>query len=101
MIITKLMGGLGNQMFQYALGRHLALLKNASFYLDITYYEADKLRKYELDCFDIQAQIVDKKILDNFHHINRWQRLWQYIGILSNRNLGIEEPHFLYAENIV
>lgn len=24
MIITKLIGGLGNQMFQYAIGRHLA-----------------------------------------------------------------------------
>ena len=34
MIVIKLQGGLGNQMFQYALGRHLALLNNTSLILD-------------------------------------------------------------------
>lgn len=104
MIITKLVGGLGNQMFQYALGRHLALLNNTSLYLDITHYETDTLRKYELDCFDIQAKIADKKMLDDFarypHHLRRWERLWQY-HILGKRNLVIAEPHFHYSEGII
>ncbi len=103
MIIIKLVGGLGNQMFQYALGRHLALLNNTKLYLDITHYETDTLRKYELSCFDIQAKIADKQMLDDFtqypHHLSRWQRLCQYY-ILGRRNLMITEPHFQYAEGI-
>ena len=34
MIIVKLMGGLGNQMFQYAAGRQLALLKSTELKVD-------------------------------------------------------------------
>lgn len=36
MIIIKLFGGLGNQLFQYALGRKLSLLHNTKLRFDIT-----------------------------------------------------------------
>ena len=41
MIIVKLKGGLGNQMFQYALGRRIALENNLNLYIDITSFEND------------------------------------------------------------
>lgn len=37
MIIIKLGGGLGNQMFQYALGRNLSLIHNVPFKIDSSY----------------------------------------------------------------
>lgn len=37
-IVTKLSGGLGNQMFQYALGRHLALLHARPLLIDLHWY---------------------------------------------------------------
>ena len=65
MVIMRLFGGLGNQLFQYAYGRQLALNKNVMLKLDITsgfrgdYYE----RKYSLDYFNIVENIADKKDL--------------------------------------
>ena len=38
MIISKMMGGLGNQMFQYAYAKNLSLINNTDFYLETTFY---------------------------------------------------------------
>lgn len=59
MIIVKLMGGLGNQMFQYAAARSLALEKRTWVYLDPSFLHEDAKgrwtqREYELDAFNIQ-----------------------------------------------
>jgi hypothetical protein len=59
MIIVKLMGGLGNQMFQYAAARSLALEKNTWVYLDATFLNEDAKgrwtqREYELGAFNIK-----------------------------------------------
>ncbi len=58
MIIVKLKGGLGNQLFQYALGRVLALKNNDKLKLDGTGYDHDRLRHYALDPFLIKAEIA-------------------------------------------
>lgn len=42
MIITRLKGGLGNQLFQYATTRNLALLYNTDFYFDPSYFYKTK-----------------------------------------------------------
>lgn len=39
MIITKLIGGLGNQMFQYATGRRAAYINKAELKLDISWFK--------------------------------------------------------------
>lgn len=39
MIISKIVGGLGNQMFQYAYARNLSLVNNTDFYLDTSFYK--------------------------------------------------------------
>ena len=66
MICMRLMGGLGNQMFQYALGRRLAHERNTDLMLDATYYNhipAKTLhhvpRTYDLDVFNINAKLLD------------------------------------------
>ncbi len=53
MIIVKLQGGLGNQMFQYAAGRRLAHLLGMDLKLDISGFEKDPLRNYALGAFNI------------------------------------------------
>jgi hypothetical protein len=63
MIIVKLIGGLGNQFFQYALGRNLAIKNNTELKLDISEFEDYKLHKYGLHHFNIVENIVTKKDL--------------------------------------
>jgi hypothetical protein len=63
MIIIRLIGGLGNQMFQYALGRHLAIKNGTTLKLDIselitTNENMDTtIRNYELNNFNIVDKI--------------------------------------------
>ena len=59
MIIVKIIGGLGNQMFQYALGRSLAYRHNTELKLDISdYQERYKLHRYGLHHLNIHASIA-------------------------------------------
>ena len=60
MIVMRLKGGLGNQLFQYALGRYLSYSKNTTLSLDTSSYHIDRLRVYRLDCFEITASASDR-----------------------------------------
>jgi len=53
MIIVKLTGGLGNQMFQYAMGRMLSIKHGTQLVLDKSGYKTYKVHNYELDRFQI------------------------------------------------
>lgn len=54
-IMVKLDGGLGNQMFQYALGRSLSLHLGVPLVLDISAYRSYTTRQYTLGVFNISA----------------------------------------------
>lgn len=59
MIIVRLMGGMGNQMFQYALGRRLSLAHGSPLKLDCSMLGmADTPRNYELIHFNVAAEIA-------------------------------------------
>jgi hypothetical protein len=54
MIIVRLRGGLGNQMFQYALGRTKALRDGSRLVLDASYFSSSKQRRYGLSSFALR-----------------------------------------------
>lgn len=62
MIIGKMIGGLGNQMFCYAFARSLQLKYGGELYLDTQVYNRYKIRNYTLDRLNIPSEIknVDK-----------------------------------------
>lgn len=66
MIIIKLWGGLGNQMFQYALARNLAEKRFASLKLDVSDFAPGMDRRYNLQCFNIQEHIASQAETENF-----------------------------------
>jgi len=78
MIVVRLAGGMGNQMFQYALGRHLSLKNNVplkldtSILLDRTPRRGVKalFRNYELDVFSISASIATKEDIPFFSKLH-------------------------------
>ena len=66
MIITKIKGGLGNQLFQYAVGRALSLHHKVPLKLDLTVFDTYKLHNgYRLDQFAIQADIAAENDIIN------------------------------------
>ena len=60
MIVSRLIGGLGNQMFQYAAGRALALRRGASFRIDRRAFADYKTHAFGLDCF--RAELPDAPV---------------------------------------
>ncbi len=58
MIISQLFGGLGNQMFQYALGRRLAIERDVPLKLDLSWFAQQTKRRYCLNQFQISAEIA-------------------------------------------
>ena len=58
MIIIKLRGGLGNQLFQYGLGRNLALEHKTDLKLDIEWFTDIPDRQFELNNFTSVAKIA-------------------------------------------
>lgn len=72
MIVVKLIGGLGNQLFQYAAGRALAVHHGTELYLDTSFLERDPAgaytkRGYELGQFHIHARPVNAYVLSHFN----------------------------------
>jgi hypothetical protein len=76
MIITKLIGGLGNQMFQYAAGRQTAITNNTELKLDISGYDHQigiTPRKYMLDVFNIHASVATKQEIKLFNNHSKYR----------------------------
>lgn len=69
MIVTRLIGGLGNQLFQYAIARHLAEIHNTTLLIDVSEFETYKLHKYSLFAFNIRENIAEGKDIEALTYI--------------------------------
>ena len=80
MIVTKLMGGMGNQMFQYAMGRSLSLKHNLQLKIDLSFLKNRNMgnnfvyRDYDLNIFnvfeDFELTMTDRLIVANQPHFH-------------------------------
>jgi len=92
-IIVKLQGGLGNQMFQYSIGRSIANDTNSGLILDLSFLNKKgdlgyTLRDYELDVFGIDAVKQQKQRYFGhsiFSRINTKISRIRYVGEKSFR----------------
>ncbi|MCK4918256.1 MAG: alpha-1,2-fucosyltransferase [Candidatus Pacebacteria bacterium] len=101
MIITKLQGGLGNQMFQYAIGRVLAEKNKAELKLDTSWFDNIKgntaPRKYGLGIFNILENIATNKEIENlkkYKKKNNWKYFFHNLFFANNSIYISEKPKY-------
>jgi len=75
MVIVRLMGGLGNQMFQYAAGRAVAHRNQTQLELDVSAMEQDAARSYRLFHFNIVESIATPDEVARFVKRDLWGRI--------------------------
>lgn len=100
MIITKIYGGLGNQLFQYAIGRCFSELKNVPLFLDINQFEQYKLRDYNLGEFNISQNFANRAISNRYSFFessrlnNLYNKLMFNKGYVKEKTFDFDEKLF-------
>ena len=81
MIITNIIGGIGNQMFQYAAGRSLALNNDAQLFLDVNDFKSYYLHNgFELNrVFNISANLATPDSINYFIPLSSVRIIKKYI----------------------
>ena len=103
MIITKITGGIGNQMFQYALAKSLSIRKDDTFKMDISYYSRQKLRKFELNMLNIEENYATNKDINLYSgKENILFKLRRKLNISLNRPISYfsEKKFSIFDENV-
>lgn len=102
-VIANLIGGLGNQMFQYATGRAVAHRHGAPLLLDSSGFVHYDLRRYELGKLSIQARLATE---DELTHAGvrakaptLLSRVSKALGLCHPANL-LKEASFTYDTRI-
>lgn len=97
MFIIQLMGGLGNQMFQYAAGRALSLERNINFCIDFDCPYKHIKYKYELDKFNINPQFATfRQLLYSKPKRKLTKRVYLLLGKNIDAKLVREKKNFSY-----
>ena len=109
MIITKLKGGLGNQMFQYAIGRNLSIIHNTQLKLDTSFFQ-ERLTKpnfakryYNLNIFNIVENFASKDEIEEFkkyEKIGGYRKFFHDI-LKADETKYIKEKQCSFDKNIL
>ncbi len=103
MIVIKLIGGLGNQMFQYALGRKLTILNDAELKFDLEHLQLNnklKLKKQVLSFFKFEIIEPRKYGLGTFNVKENFASK-QEIRKLGSTLVFESEPFFSFHPEIL
>jgi len=102
MLILKLKGGLGNQIFQYALGRNLSLKNNTDLKLDISWFKNLKptkvtAREYGLKYFNIKEDFATE---EEIRKIKRFSRIPLLSKIKNERGRDFDSSVLSLKKNV-
>lgn len=96
MIVSHIKGGIGNQLFQYALGRTLAENANEELYLDNSLFTSGKSwnRAFRLDKFGFKYKVASKEDIQKFQEVKSvgvLQKALQSLNILKKFEIISED----------
>lgn len=99
MIIRKLMGGLGNQMFQYAHGKYTSIKSDKELVLDLSFFRPENqdprlIRTYDLDVF---KNIKCRTVVDSHNAVEGFFQRYDYVEEIRNEllhdfEINLDEP---------
>lgn len=103
MIVTRLNGGLGNQMFQYAIAKKLALKFNTEVVIDPSVVENSEFRKYSLAQFKFPQRMIknSEQIIFNWKPALISQKLFYKIARIILKPVVIHESQFTYDSSVL
>jgi len=98
-VIVRIGGGLGNQLFQYAAARRLAVRNNVPLTLDhISCFPRDVFnRNFLLDKFNIKCDYIN----NGSSYASFWGRIRRRIQIKMNRNRELRRKTYLVEEQVL
>ena len=98
-VIIGVMGGLGNQLFQYAAARALSLKLNSHLVFDLSWFLGDYGRRYCLDRFNLPVIYSNYYKVPSFGFGRAARHLLKEFLRKRSGALTYKEPHFHYDEN--
>ena len=105
MVIVKIFGGLGNQMFQYAVARSISINFQAKLILDTSYYQSNFEQNYGLSVFNINTEVVNEAPennnensinLSHYHHNDREKDYY----LLKEKSFRFDSSLFNISGNV-
>lgn len=100
MIISRIVGGLGNQMFCYAAGKALASHLNVSLQLDTYSYHQYKLHQYALNYFDIGTKIANQKEYAVINPHSYFKKILAYLSPSKQKLSLYQEKNLTYDDQV-
>ncbi len=100
MIITKILGGMGNQMFQYAAGRSLAHFNKTQLKLDVGGFDDYKLRNFDLQSLHTDCQFASEEEIKDLLPSHNFEKALQYLSSKKKRTY-YREKYFHFDDNML
>jgi len=95
-LIVNIIGGLGNQMFQYAFAYAASQKKNVSFKLDLSGFKFCELREYALTNYGIDAEVATVEEVERLKYLSE-SLVNKYIRALTRGAKPLAESYYKEA----
>ncbi|TBR19068.1 MAG: alpha-1,2-fucosyltransferase [Chitinophagaceae bacterium] len=100
MIIVNIIGGLGNQLFQYAVGKAIATKHCIDLKLDVSKFTEPQLRNFDLLNFNLNINFATTTEIQRYQPQNKFQKIIHLLTPHKWRTF-YKEKHFHFDKRIL